>query len=511
MGLATAGDRIRTEKTVDRDRLSVIVYVFAAASVGVLLLAGTWQGAFSTDAYAHVAVIRELSSHLLDPQNPYVVSGDAAHYFSPYLVALGAVGQLSSTAPVTGLVIGSALNFALLATGLWMFSRSFSSFRWTPHLTLLFALLAWGVDPWPWSGFMHLGVLGQNLGLPSMFATGLALIALAGLCRYLETRQWTLLVLLAIAAAVVALTHVFTAIWTALAAVAIIASQPMRRVRSLAPGLVAGSIVAGAIVLAWPYYSVIDVVLGASDRSEVHDIMYQNVLQRSFLLIPAFVAMAYRARRSPRDPLVLMFLAALAVYAVGFVADSHGLGRVLPLIALTAHVALADLVAGWLSEAATRRTAVILIGVISAVGVYATLPAVPRMLPHTLNAPIESTPGGLGGFEPYQSLADTLGADAVVIGTQPMNMVVPSIVGRVVVPGHLTPLLTDRPQRDGDVARFFSDESSVSERTSIAEAWNATHIVVQPSDVARYPWLDADYERIGSTDVYVVFGIPTAP
>ena len=301
----------------DRDRRAVAVYVGAVAVVAGLLAVQTWNGAFGSDVYAHLAVFRELAERPLDPLNPYVSSTDPAHYFSPYSVGLGLVGRVAGAAPVTLLFLGAAINIGLLATGLWLFSRSFSTNRWTPHLTLFFTLLAWGIGGFRWSGFLGLNSIGSGLGYPSVFATGVALIALAGLCRYLTNRKPALLVFLGFAAAVIILTHLFTALWTAIAAVAILASQSIHVLRRTLLGLVGAACIASVLVLLWPYWSIFSLVSAASTRSDAHEVLYRDLWLSTFLLIPGLVAIANRARRNLRDPLVLMAIAGLSVFFIG--------------------------------------------------------------------------------------------------------------------------------------------------------------------------------------------------
>ena len=492
----------------DQNRTALAAYVGAVAALAALLAIQTWNGAFGSDVYAHLAVLRELVERPFDPSNPYVMSADPAHYFSPYSVGLGLVGWITNAAPITLLYLGAAVNLGLLATGLWLFSRSFSAHRWTPHLTLLFSLLAWGFSSWRWSGFLGLNSIGFGLGYPSMFATGLGLVALAGLCRYFSTRRTILLVLLGLAAAVIVLTHLFTALWTTIAAVAILASQPMPVIRRASTRLLGAALIAAVLVLMWPYWSIFTLVSAASSRSDVHEVLYRDLLEHSFLLIPALVAIGYRARRGLRDPLVMMFIGGLAIFVLGYAADSHGLGRVIPLIALSSHVALADLMAGLLRNGRTRRSALAVIGVITTIGLVGSITGWSRMIPAPLLPESLVTSGeSRGSIAPYQSIEDVLAPTDIAFGTPWMNKVVPSVAGRVVVPGHLTPLLSDRKAREDASDAFFGNGRPSDERNAIARQWGATHIVVHPKEVSTFPWLARDYSIVVETDAYVVFEI----
>jgi alpha-1,6-mannosyltransferase len=490
----------------DRNRRAVAVYIGAVAAVAGLLAIQTWNGAFGSDVYAHLAVFREVAEQPLDPLNPYVASTDPAHYFSPYSIGLGLVGWVTSAAPITLLFLGAAINIGLLAAGLWLFSRSFSTNRWTPHLTLFFTLLAWGIGGYRWSGFLGLNSIGFGLGYPSVFATGIALIALAGLCRYLTNRKPALLVFLGFAAAVIILTHLYTALWTAIAAVAILASQSIHVLRRTLLGLVGAACIASVLVLLWPYWSIFSLVSAASTRSDAHEVLYRDLWLSTFLLIPGLVAIANRARRNLRDPLVLMAIAGLAVFFIGYVAGSYGLGRAIPLIALSSHVALADLTAAMITDEKTRRSGIAVVGVIGVIGMLGTSQGWVQMIPRVLLPDSVVTGDQLRDYiSPYRSIESVLGPTDIAFGSPWMNKVVPSVTGRVVVPGHLTPLLSDRMEREDASDAFFDSDQSTAERNAIAAQWGATHVVVQPDDVPSFPWLARDYSLASETDAYVVF------
>ena len=491
-----------------RDTRPVAVYIAMASVVGVLLAVQTVNEQFSDDVYQHLAALRELSANPLDPASPFVAAPDTTFLYSPYAVALGLLGKVVGVDPLDLLSIGAAVNLALLLSGLWLFSRSFSAQRWAPHLTLFFSLLAWGVDSWRWSGFLGLNSIGFGLGYPSMFATGLALLALAGLCRWFSSENTWTIVGVAGAAAMIALTHQFTAMWFAIAAIAIVATQPPAVLRARVVWLLAAGVLAITLTLLWPYYSVLALVSHTSESSAAHAEMYRLVLQRGFLLLPGAAAVIIRARRRVRDPLVWMFIGGVTIYASGYVTGLHGLGRVMPLIAISAHVALADLIAGWLIRDDRCTAAWDGIAVIGVAGLVGAGLGLVRMVPRVLlPAALANDERLAPEVEPYSSLSAVLEPTDVVLAPQRMSRVVAAVAARVVVPGALTPLLSDRAARDRDGLLFFSDESSSEDRAAIAERWEASFVVVEPDDLVEYPWLHESYRVVAETDAYVVFSL----
>ena len=343
-----------------------------------------------------------------------------------------------------------------------------------------------------------------------MFASGLALLALAGLCRYFSARNRWMIFSVGVAAAVITVTHPFTAMWFSIAAIAIVAGQSRFVLRETALGLLAAGALAVVLALLWPYYSVLALVPEASNSSLVHAALYRGVSLRAFLLIPGAAALMMRARQSARDPLLWMFIGGVTVYAVGYLTGSYGLGRVTPLIALSAHVALAHLVAGWLTTGDRQRTAAAWVGVavIGVVGLLGSGGGLIRMVPRAVLPASLANDDRLNPMvEPYVSLEEVLASTDVAFASRRMRRVVPAVQGRVVVPGDLTPLLSDRTSRDQDRLAFFSDDSSTADRDAIASRWGVTHVVVEPADLAEYPLLQHSYRVIAETDAYVVFSL----
>jgi alpha-1,6-mannosyltransferase len=280
--------------------------------------------------------------------------------------------------------------------------------------------------------------------------------------------------------------------------------------RDTALGLGGATALAAALVLLWPYYPVLELWQEASKVAPDHAALYQGVLLRSFLLLPGTAALVLRARRSRRDPLVWMFLGALTVYTVGFLTAHYGLGRIMPLIALSSHVALAGMVAGWVASGNRHRTAaaVATIVLIGEIGLLGSMPALVRMVPTAVLVALAGEDSPLSpAVEPYASLGQILDPPDVVISTDRMSKIVPAVKGRVLVPGYQTLLLTDRDARDRASSAFFSDDTSAAERDAIAARWSLTRIIVEPTDLIRYPWLASSYDVVAETEFYVVFAI----
>ena len=72
-------------------------------------------------------------------------------------------------------------------------------------------------------------------------------------------------------------------------------------------------------------------------------------------------------------------------------------------------------------------------------------------------------------------------------------------------------MLSDRAQRDLAGTAFFGDDRSAIDRNTIASHWDATFVVVEPTDLVDYPWLIRDYPLVDVTHAYVVFRLSRFP
>ncbi|UUU33486.1 hypothetical protein JIX56_28565 [Streptomyces sp. CA-210063] len=136
------------------------------------------------------------------------------------------------------------------------------------------------------------------------------------------------------------LVHPITAVASMAGAVAIVAAWQ----RGWRGPLVGRWALTGAIALAvavsWPYYDILSLA-GNTGVDGMHKPLYENVAGHLWLALFGLPALWARGRRSPRDPLVLMFAAECLVVAYGWVSGHYTYGRVLGLAAVPAQFALA--------------------------------------------------------------------------------------------------------------------------------------------------------------------------
>ncbi|MFF7312921.1 hypothetical protein [Streptomyces sp. NPDC008137] len=248
--------------------------------------------------------------------------------------------------------LAGPVHLLVLLTGLGRFVRTLTPRPWAPVLALLFMTLLWGTARTVWSGHLGLLPMTTNLGHPSALAIGLTLWAwawtatraradapvrfvgpsgLGGRAGYAGLGALYGLILL---------THFVTAASALIGAVAIVASRQRGWRRSVVARWALAGAVSGAVVVSWPYYDVLDLVSGTGldtrDRR-----LYDEMIAGSWLALLGLPALWMRARGSPRDPLVLVFLMECPLVAYGWVSGHYAYAGALWAVLLPPQCALA--------------------------------------------------------------------------------------------------------------------------------------------------------------------------
>ncbi|CAL9296937.1 hypothetical protein ACFT1B_20240 [Streptomyces griseoincarnatus] len=312
-----------------------------------------WRVPLCCDAGQHAAVVERLKADLLHPRHPMAdLPGAGSPYYSPYAVAQGAFARLTGLGGWEVLRLTGPLNLLVLLTGLGRFVRVLTPRPWAPVLALAATALLWGVERAWWSGYLNLMSMTGNLPYPSAFAIGLALWAWAltgarardtGGVRYLGPgglRPLSGYAGLGLLYGLILLVHPITAVAAVLGALALVAGWQRRWSAALAGRWALTGAVALTTAACWPYFDVF-ALAGDSSVDAMHRRLYLDPAGQFGLALLGLPALWLRARRSRRDPLVLMFALDCAVVAYGWVSGHYTYGRALGLTLLPLQLALA--------------------------------------------------------------------------------------------------------------------------------------------------------------------------
>ncbi|MGQ5225963.1 hypothetical protein [Streptomyces sp. yara] len=312
-----------------------------------------WRVPLCCDAGQHAAVVERLKADLLHPRHPMAdLPGAGSPYYSPYAVAQGAFARLTGLGGWEVLRLTGPLNLLVLLTGLGRFVRVLTPRPWAPVLALAATALLWGVERAWWSGYLNLMSMTGNLPYPSAFAIGLAFWAWAltgarardtGGVRFLGPgglRPPSGYAGLGLLYGLILLVHPITAVAAVLGALALVAGWQRRWSAALAGRWALTGAAALTTAACWPYFDVFSLA-GDSSVDAMHRRLYQDLAGQFGLALLGLPALWLRARRSRRDPLVLMFALDCAVVAYGWVSGHYTYGRALGLTLLPLQLALA--------------------------------------------------------------------------------------------------------------------------------------------------------------------------
>ncbi|MET7855308.1 hypothetical protein AB0D78_08120 [Streptomyces avermitilis] len=435
-----------------------------------------WNG----DLGMHAATVERLRHHLLDPGNPLVDADTPSPYYSPWTVLLGCVAKVTGLSVFVVLRIGAVVGLGLLVTGIWRYARTLSGHRFAPPLAVLCVLFLWGTQLFNWSGFLGLNSLALTVAYPSVFALGLAFHFWALLTRALKASPaagWEVCLGLGLLWAVILLSHQFTGVVASLGALATVIGA--RAGRHMWPRLGAAAALGVLLLVVWPYYDFF-ALFRVGGLEAIHRALYRDLLARYGLALVGVVALGVRARRDPRDPLVVFFLLGAAVFALGGLTGHYSWGRVLPAALIPAQVAAAVEVAGASRGAVRAAGAVVLAGAL-AVGVWTQIGTLGYVvgrgaLPGAVAAKYREPWVGYHWITPWVRYGDV-----VLAKTFPSRQI-PAYGAYTVAPGYPDFFLSDEARREAAVRRYFAAGSSRDERLGVLREYGVRWVVQRPGD-----------------------------
>jgi hypothetical protein len=490
-------------------------YLVLSTFVFVLMVVQTLNQQWSQDFWAHSAAVRELATHPLDPLHPQL-DLDAPHpFFTAYALGASALSTVLGIDSITALAVLGLANLLLVLIGLRVFTKATIKDPRAGFYVLVFTLVLWGIRPWRYSGFLHLNALGFELPLPSTFATGLTLLALAAFASFLRSGSAVRLGTVAGLAALVLISHPITAIFLGIGILALsLSASSQHRSRAMLGVVAIGAVSALAAVL-WPYYSFVELVFGEAAEFHLSNrTMYEDALLRiwpALLGVPLLVA---RLRTNRRDPLVWTFAGLVLVYLYGGLADAWSYGRVMPALVLMLHMALA----GWLSDLEARSQIPVVgylgLGGLLAISSIGMLPGLVRAVPEQLlPASIRADPRLETTAEHYQFLAREVGQYDTVLADMATAWPVPTYGGKVVANAAPQLFVDDNRQRQIDVVGFFSASATRQQRLATIKRYEVEYVLVDSTSIS--PRTLDDLEGLGSVTAVegdlVLIELPEGP
>jgi hypothetical protein len=300
-----------------------------------------WRIPLCCDAGQHAAVVERLKANLLHPAHSMAdLPGTGSPYYGPYAVTQAVFARLTGLSGWAIVTLAGPVHLLVLVTGVGRFVRVLTRRPWAPVLALLAMTLLWGTERILWSGYLGLMSMTTNLGYPSAFAIGLtfwawaltgALARSTGQVRYVGPSglpSLTGYVALGVLYGLILLIHPITAVSAVTGAVAVVAGRQRVWGWRVAGRWALAGAAALVVAVSWPYYDVLS-LMGDSGMDGMHHRLYEGMAGNSWLALLGVPALWWRARRSARDPLVLMFALGCLVLAYGWVSGHYTYARAL--------------------------------------------------------------------------------------------------------------------------------------------------------------------------------------
>ncbi|HEY5834130.1 hypothetical protein [Streptomyces sp.] len=229
-----------------------------------------------------------------------------------------------------------------------------------------------------------------------------------------------------------------------------------------------------AVAVAWPYYDVLTLA-GDTTVDWVHRHLYTHPWQWYGLALTGLPALALRARRRLRDPLVLMFAADCLIVGYGWVSGHYTYGRVFALLLVPLQFALAVELAAIPPWTRLRALLAPLTALALYVGVTAQIGAIvpQRYLPLAVDHPRP--------WPSYRWVADRVPSGTVVLtdGYFPTH-VLPAYGIFLVAPTWPDPStpLTERIRRTTDLRTCLDPRTPPATRTRILRRYDVAFLLL---------------------------------
>lgn len=248
--------------------------------------------------------------------------------------------------------------------------------------------------------------------------------------------------------------------------------------QSLTRGMLLGGAVVGGVAgaLAWPYFPANQLLVAQPPEFHLWNIVfYQGVLAQIWPAMLALPVLAWRLRKSRRDPLVLLVLFLSLVYAVGGITGKYGLGRVIAYIVIFLQVALGVAMATWETRLSGRRSWLVPAStVLAMLGMFAyTKPLRARMLLRN-ERPLWYDVG---------SILAPVHPGEVVLADSRTSYMIPVLTGsRVVAWRHPVYWVPDHAERREAQDRFFAAATD-EERRAVVARYRVQWILLNRAEV----------------------------
>ncbi|MBM4152397.1 MAG: hypothetical protein FJ220_02600 [Kiritimatiellaceae bacterium] len=442
------------------------------------------------DYWEHLAAINSFSSNPANPPNPYILTDKPTHLFTPFHLFWGVVSKLLNIHAFWLFPAIAGANALLFIASLRVFCRSI--FR-NESYALLFALtlLFFWIRPWAWSGFYNFGLIPLTLIYPYWFALPIALFTIANYAEQ-ETEGWNLKTwlnhgLTCLSVGIVFVVHPLTGSFLCLSlCIKAITAQHKPTLNTIIR--LAVPVIGLALSMTWPYFPVLSSLLGSGSFSDLgfagEWLEFYN--KAGLRILPAFIGLPFiilQLTRKPFSFIPLTMVAVVSIYAINYaVLHNPALSRYIIFIAFCGHAG----VIFSLIHLEKHPLYNLAVTGITCTALFFSVPEIATsvwrvgpVIDLVKGIPPEGPRSNTAVFLRYSALNKYIGGNDVVMAPIPDSWQMAGITGcRVVGVLNSNPFMMDYFERKAATEKFFSADTSDTDRFAILSDYSANYLFV---------------------------------
>jgi hypothetical protein len=427
------------------------------------------------DFWHHSAIVSTLMRTPFPDSNPFTGHPPAIIPYWPYHFVVASFANIFHLPAQIALANAGYFNLLFFALAFWGFVRKISKDELAPFVSIVMCLLAWGNNPWNYSGFIHLNLLFYTLSYPSMFAISAAFLCYSLLSNYFEGGNWIDATLACFLAILVILIHplTFLVLGSLLAGISICSYRNNSpRILTTIPIL---SAVTFTAIWFWPFLPLSEILSNDYFKSDLNaEVMYTKVASRILPSLLGILVIGLRFYRNRSDALFWASSFLISIYAYGFVSHNWNFGRVIACFVLLLQVALGCQISEFLSSSLlprlSRKTMPFILLVVGIGALGAQIPAIYQTVDPSFKKSI---------YDRLSFLPDRIERGSFVLADIQNSQFLSSFGYQVLV-FNVPPLFREEfPSRLQLEAQFISAHTSAQQRLQIARSLLASYILLE--------------------------------
>lgn len=461
-------------------------FIILSWAIFGIVLTITWKGIFFGDFWEHSAVIRELSTHLLNPKHPILPVETTHVFYSPYALMLAIASRVVGISSVCVLSIMALINYWLVVYSVRLFVKNtfIENYKAIAFYSLLLMVFWWGWKPWWFSSFFHLEVISNVLSYPSAFCFAITLIAVVIYQKSGENIFFAKSLLITAIAAFVFITHPITFIFLAVMLVSTALSERPLSYRQLSKALVIIGI-AGSLSLLWPYFSILELIKDSSTFHHSNRFHYYGVLLKTWPALLGLCFIIFSKRDPQHNKLLIGILMLIFIYIYGYISAKYSYGRAISFIIILLQIIIAEKMSIWEQVGIKYKSKVLIPSKYVLGGVIITCLLLSAYPIARIGYWMIARPAS---YAEYTFLTEKVGQYDVVLTDIKSGWFVPSFGGKVVAGGHPLAFIKDHLERRDDVKAFFKPDATDAPRREIISKYKVDYILLHK--VNQPQWRD---------------------